>query len=169
MDHRLLCREAAVGGMYVCMKYLLDATNAYQVINIKSKVRMMYSTKQQNRKLFHLTKLYKQRIRKDFLWRSVKYSGSWYERIRVLKLARYSGMWYSLCKKSLNCFSSESLREDDRCGAPVDGRCVEDCRLAPLSLPLSTICAHHEFPFPPPSTSSTNLVSKKTEHLYRAL
>jgi len=35
--------------------------------------RTTYSTKQQNQKLFHLTKLYKQRIRKDFLWRSVEY------------------------------------------------------------------------------------------------
>ena len=35
--------------------------------NIKSEVRMKYSTKQQNQKPFHLTKLYKQRIRNDFL------------------------------------------------------------------------------------------------------
>ena len=40
---------------------------------------MTYDTKQKNQKLFHLTELYKQRIRKDFLWRSVEYYGSWYE------------------------------------------------------------------------------------------
>ena len=63
-----------------CMYYLFDATNAHQTTNTKSKVKMTYSTKQQNqKKLFHLTKLYKERIRKDFLWRSVEYSGSWYE------------------------------------------------------------------------------------------
>jgi len=40
---------------------------------------MTYDIKQKNQKLFHLTELYKQRIRKDFLWRSVEYYGSWYE------------------------------------------------------------------------------------------
>ena len=44
---------------------------------------MTHSTKQQNQNPFHLTKVYKQRIRKDFLWRSVEYSGSWYECRRV--------------------------------------------------------------------------------------
>jgi len=49
------------------MYYLFDATNAHQTTNTKSKVRMTYSTKQQNqKKLFHLTKPYKERIRKDF-------------------------------------------------------------------------------------------------------
>jgi len=63
---------------------------------------MTYSKKQQNQKklykLFHLTKLYKERIRKDFLWRSVEYSGSWYECPRVLKLARFlvSGLVHAL-------------------------------------------------------------------------
>jgi len=52
---------------YVCMQCLLNATDTHQIINIKSKVRMTYCTKQQNQKLFHLTKLYKQRIRKDFV------------------------------------------------------------------------------------------------------
>lgn len=153
--------------MYVCMNVIFTSCDRRTSNNNRKKQSQdNIRYKAENKKLdcyFYLTN------GKDFLWRSVKYSSSWYERIRVPKLARYSGMWYSLCKKSLNCFSSESLREDDRCGAPVDGRCVEDCRLPLLSLPLSTICAHREFPFPPPSTSSTNLVSKKTEHLYSAL
>ena len=49
---------------------------------------MTYNTKQKKnrKKLFYLTKLYKQRTRKDLLWRLVEYSGSWYECPRVLKL-----------------------------------------------------------------------------------
>ena len=63
--------------MYVCTWYLLDVTDAHthQIINTKSKVRMTNNTKQKTeRKLFHSTELYKQWIRKDFLWRSVEYS-----------------------------------------------------------------------------------------------
>ena len=70
-----------------------------QIINI-SNVRITYSTKQQNQKLFHLTKLYKQRKRKDFLWRSAKYSGSWYECPRVLRLAPFlvgGSKWFKAC------------------------------------------------------------------------
>jgi len=61
---------------------------------------MTYSTKQQNQKLFHLTKLYKERIRKDFLWRSVEYSGSWCEWPQVLKLALFlagGSRWFKAC------------------------------------------------------------------------
>ena len=61
---------------------------------------MTYSSKQQNQKLFHLTKLYKERIRKDFLWRSVEYSGSWYEWPQVLKLALFlagGSRWFKAC------------------------------------------------------------------------
>jgi len=64
-------------------------------------VRVTYSTKQQNqKKLFHLTKLYKERIRKDLFRRSVEYSGSWYECPRVLKLARFlvgGSKWFKAC------------------------------------------------------------------------
>jgi len=52
------------------------------------------------KKLFHLRKLYKERIRKDLLWRSVEYSGSWYECPRVLKLARFpvgGSKWFRAC------------------------------------------------------------------------
>ena len=42
--------------MYVCMQYLFDATDAHQIINIKSKVRMTYNTKQQNQKTISLDK-----------------------------------------------------------------------------------------------------------------
>jgi len=52
------------------------------------------------KKLFHLTKLYKEWIREDFLWRSVEYSGSWYECPRVLKLARFlvgGSKWFKAC------------------------------------------------------------------------
>jgi len=52
------------------------------------------------KKLFHLTKRYKERIRKDFLWRSVEYSGSWCECPRVLKLARFlvgGSKWFKAC------------------------------------------------------------------------
>ena len=47
-----------------------------------------------------MTKLYKERIRTDFLWRSVEYSGSWYECPRVLKLARFlvgGSKWFRAC------------------------------------------------------------------------
>jgi len=66
---------------------------------------MTYSTKQQNQKLFHFTKLYRQRIRKDFLWRSVEYSGSWYECPLVLKLARFlagGSRWFKACVGARN-------------------------------------------------------------------
>ena len=53
--------------MYVCMLYLLGATEAHQIINIKSKIRLTYNTKQKNQKLFYLTELYEQPLRKDFL------------------------------------------------------------------------------------------------------
>jgi len=35
---------------------------------------MTYNTKQQTQKLFHLTKLYKQRIRKDFCVKSNRFT-----------------------------------------------------------------------------------------------
>jgi len=71
--------------------YLLDVIDAHQIINIKSKIRITYNTIQskKNKKLFFSTKLYKQRIRKDFSRRLVEYSGSWYECPRVLKLAQF--------------------------------------------------------------------------------
>ena len=68
--------------------YLLDGTDAHQIINIKSKIRITYSTKQKNQKLFYVTTLHKQPIRKDFLWRLVKYSDSRYQCPRVLKLTQ---------------------------------------------------------------------------------
>jgi len=73
--------------------YLLDVIDAHQIINIKSKNRITYNTiqskKKNKKKLFFSTKLYKQRIRKDFSRRLVEYSGSWYECPRVLKLAQF--------------------------------------------------------------------------------
>ena len=55
---------------YVCMNVTFvrcDRRTNKQIINIKSKVRMIYNTKPKNRKLFHSTKLHKQRMTQDFL------------------------------------------------------------------------------------------------------
>ena len=43
--------------MYVCI--LLDATDAHLITNIESKNRITYSSKENNQKLFYLTKLQK--------------------------------------------------------------------------------------------------------------
>ena len=70
-----------------------------QTQKAKSEWRTVHSRKSK-KKLLHLTKLHKERIRKDFLWRSVEYSGSWYECPRVLKLARFlvgGSKWFIAC------------------------------------------------------------------------
>jgi len=62
---------------------------SYQIINVKA-VTMAYNAKQKKTpKLLYLTELYKERIRKNFLWGSVEYSDSWYECPRVLKLTQF--------------------------------------------------------------------------------
>ena len=64
------------------------------------------------KKLYHLTKLYKERMRKDFLWISVEYSGSWYECPRNLKLARFlagGSKWFKACESFANIFHVEWL------------------------------------------------------------
>jgi len=43
--------------VYVCI--LLDATDAHLITNIESKNRITYSSKENNQKLFYLTKLQK--------------------------------------------------------------------------------------------------------------
>jgi len=71
---------------------------------------MTYSTKQQNQKLFHSTKLYQERIRK----------GRWYECPRVLKLARFlagGSKWFKACVSAHNllCFKNYSHNVTVKC------------------------------------------------------
>ena len=77
--------------MYVCM-YVMFIRCDKRTSNNKHKKQSQNDIQHKAakpKKLYHLTKLYKERMRKDFLWRSVEYSGSWYECPRNLKLARF--------------------------------------------------------------------------------
>ena len=88
--------------MYVCM-YVMFIRCDKRTSNNKHKKQSQDDVQYKAakpKKLFHSTKLYKERIRQDFLWRSVEYSGSWYECSRVLKLARFlvgGSKWFRAC------------------------------------------------------------------------
>jgi len=58
---------------------------------------MMYNTKQKNQKQFYFKKLCTTTDKKDFLRRSVEYSGSWCECPRVFKLTQFLCYYEQQC------------------------------------------------------------------------
>jgi len=104
--------------MYVCIIFIrCDKRTSNNEHKKQSPNDVQYKSSKTKKKQFHLTKLYKERIRKDFLWRSVEYSGSWYECPRVLKLALFlvgGSSWPPAFVTHLMCYKCE-IAEEARC------------------------------------------------------